>query len=144
MKELPNTIRSLVSTFKNTYYLKYNFRRIVRKNKGKSGDYSPETLIKDNSTRWLSTYNMLDRFIYFKDEITYVLNKASKENSTKQNSIGVSGLGITNEEWKYLVELRNILEIFRKPTIKLQARNYSAIHYTIPSISTILTKLEGL
>ena len=38
--------------------------------------------------------------------------------SNKKNNINLNKYNITLEEWNYIIQIRDILEIFRKPTIK--------------------------
>ena len=86
---------------------------------------------------------MLERFIYFKEEIDLLLEKASNLSTSKKSSINIEAFNIEEEEWNYLILVRNILEIFRKPTIKLQSSNYSTIYYTIPYITRLLKEIEN-
>jgi len=72
------------TTIKYNYYFKNNFKYLVKKNK-EINYIGPEKLIKDNSTRWLSAYNILERFIYFKEEIEIILEKAKNYLILKEN-----------------------------------------------------------
>ena len=145
MRSLSSIIKSIIKAIRNNYYLKNNFRKLVleykAKNKAKNGS---KKLILDNSTRWLSTYNMLDRFIYFKEEIAILLERANNLEKKKRDNINIDSFNISKNEWNYLIKLRNILEIFRKPTIKLQSSNYSSIYFTIPYITKLLVELDKL
>ena len=49
---------------------------------------------------------------------------------------------LTNNEIIYLNNILNILLIFIKATIKLQANNYPIIYYIIPEIYKIYNKLK--
>ena len=86
---------------------------------------------------------MLERFIYFKDEIDILLEKVRNLNKSKQANINIDSFIISEIEWNYIIKVRNILEIFRKPTIKLQANNYSTIYKTIPYIIRLFKDLES-
>ena len=86
---------------------------------------------------------MLERFIYFKEEINLLLEKANNLLNSKKNNININSFIITNNKWNYLILIRNILEIFRKPTIKLQTSNYIIIYYIIPYITKLLSKIEN-
>ena len=120
LKALPTTIRSLINSIKNTRYLKNNFKKIIRENKAlDSSNIGIENLLKDNSTRQLSTYNMLEILIYFKEEISLLLDRVNNLSKDKRNNINIEITNIDTLEQNYIIELRNILEVFRKPTIEL-------------------------
>jgi len=85
---------------------------------------------------------MLNRFIYFKEEINLLLNLVNDLPTNKKNNINFNKNTITNSEWKYLTTIRDILEIFRKPTIKFQTSSYSTIYLIIPYINRLYNKLE--
>ena len=118
--DLPNLVRSIVNTIKYNIYFKNNFKKLVRQYK--KIDYSTlvglERLVKDNTTRQLSIYNILDRFIYFKEEINTLLTKAKKELNNRRKNFKIDRFNIIEVEQNYLIYIRNTLEIFRKPTIK--------------------------
>ena len=86
---------------------------------------------------------MLERFIYFKEEINLLLEKANNLLNSKKNNINIDSFIITNNKWNYLILIRNILKIFRKPIIKLQASNYTIIYYIIPYITKLLSEIEN-
>jgi len=86
---------------------------------------------------------MLERFIYFKEEIETILEKAKKLPNKNKKGLNLEKFTITTQEWDYLILIRDILEIFKKPIIKFQATNYSTIYYIIPYITRLLNKLEN-
>jgi hypothetical protein len=116
-KALPILIRNFINKFKYNHFLKNNFKKVVRNNKLRN--IGPKILIKDNTTRWLSTYNMLERFLYFKEEINIVLDKASNLSSSKKKELNLESFNIVEDDWNYLIKIVDILEFFKKPTIKL-------------------------
>jgi hypothetical protein len=85
---------------------------------------------------------MLERFIYFKEEIISLIEEASKLPNNKKQSYKVDRLNVTEEEWRFLDIIKSILEIFRKPTIKFQASNYSNSFLIIPYINKLIIELE--
>ena len=87
---------------------------------------------------------MLNRFIYFKEEIAILLKRANNLEKKKRDNINIDSFNISKNEWNYLIKLRNILEIFRKSTIKLQSSNYSSIYFTISYITKLLVELDKL
>ena len=85
---------------------------------------------------------MSNRFIYFKEEINILLNLVNDLPNNKKKSINLNKFKITIKEWYYLTKTRDILEIFRKPTIKFQTSSYSTISLIIPYITRLYFKIE--
>ncbi|KAJ8143390.1 hypothetical protein OY671_003487 [Metschnikowia pulcherrima] len=81
---------------------------------------------------------MIDRFLFFRDEITKVLRMTRDENNTyfKDHEI-------IEEDWAYLETVRDILETFRLSTVKLQASSYPTINETIPVIYGLMKSLNS-
>ena len=92
----------------------------------------------DNTTRWSSTYNMINNYIPLYNPINTTIhlsnNKAFKDKSLK----------ITKDELSYLKTTLLVLKVFVKATNKLQADLYPTIYYTIPLIYNIYNQLEKL
>lgn len=141
MLALPQYIRDICYAVTHRSYFRNHFATIVAERKGRLHNTSgPERLLRDNDTRWLSTYYMLDRFLYFKDEVTLLLLVANREN---KRLINVEDFEFTDIDWKYLTDVRDFLEIFKVPTLKLQASNYPTINWVIPLVDLIFKDLEG-
>ena len=79
---------------------------------------------------------MLYDFLYIYEAIKVVIN-SSKSKAFKNKS-----LILTNIEINYLNNILNILSIFIKAIIKLQAENYLTIYYIITEVYKIYNKLE--
>jgi hypothetical protein len=79
---------------------------------------------------------MLKDFLHVYKAIEVVIN-SSKSKAFKNKS-----LILTNIEINYLNNILNILSIFIKATIKLQAENYPTIYYIILEVYKIYNKLE--
>lgn len=142
MKALPGVVRSIISGMRHNHYLKNSFSKaVLRKKAARASGSGPEVLLRDNDTRWLSTYKMIDRFLYFKEEIKELLRGASVRN--RSDDLNLESCEITELEWDYLANLRDILDAFRGPTIKLQASKYSTVNRTIPCVLKLLNSLEG-
>lgn len=141
-KALPSLIRSFINKFKYNHFLKSNFKKVVKNSKLNTTNIGPEILIKDNSTRWLSTYNMLERVLYFRDEITIILNKANNLSNSKKKELSLDFFNLKEEEQDYIIKIVDILEYFKKPTIKLQGSTSNT--YTIVYISQLYNKLKSI
>ena len=63
-------------------------------------------------------------------------------NSSKSKAFKNKALILTNIEIIYLNIILNIISIFIKATIKLQAEAYPTIYYIIPEVYKIYNKLE--
>jgi hypothetical protein len=80
---------------------------------------------------------MLYDFLYIYKAIKVVIN-SSKSKAFKNKS-----LILINIEIAYLNNILNILLIFIKAIIKLQAENYPTIYYIILKVYKIYNKLKG-
>ena len=81
---------------------------------------------------------MLKHFLHIYEAIKVVIN-SSKSKAFKDKSLILTDIEIT-----YLNNILNIISIFVKATIKLQAENYPTIYYIIPEVYRIYIRLENL
>jgi hypothetical protein len=139
-KAIPIVIRTFINKFKYNYFLRNTFKKVVKNNK--LNNIGPEILIKDNLTRWLSTYYMIERFIYFREEISKVIEKANNLSNSKKKELNLESFTIEAEDWDYIIKIVDILEFFKKPTIKLQGSSSNV--YTIVYISQLYIKLREI
>ncbi|KAM9934050.1 hypothetical protein OXX80_006350 [Metschnikowia pulcherrima] len=91
LRSLPGVIRSILNGIRHNHFLKNNLRKLVQERNSSEEDNTvrnrnsgPETLLKDNETRWLSTLRMLERFIYFREQITVLLILAENVKVSKR------------------------------------------------------------
>ena len=80
---------------------------------------------------------MLRDFLHIYEAIRAVIN------SSKSKSFKNKNLILINIEIKYLNNILNIISIFIKATIKLQAENYPTIYYIVPEVYKIYNRLEN-
>jgi hypothetical protein len=80
---------------------------------------------------------MLKHFLHIYKAIRVVIT-SSKSKAFKDKS-----LILINIEIIFLNNILNIISIFIKATIKLQAENYPTIYYIIPKVYKIYNKLEN-
>jgi hypothetical protein len=85
---------------------------------------------------------MLERFLYFRKEINIVINKANSLSNSKKKDFNLESFNIIEEDWDYLVKIIDILEFFKKPTIKLQSSSSNS--YTIIYIVLLYNKITGI
>jgi hypothetical protein len=62
---------------------------------------------------------MLERLLYFKEEINIVISKANKLSNSKKKDLNLEYFNILVNDWDYIAKIIDILEFFKKPTIKL-------------------------
>ena len=141
LEALPGKLRSIITGISHNHYMKNAFAEIVGREKTDLPTKAcPKSLVKDNKTHWLSTYNMIDQFLCFRSEITEVLILVSQRN--KFDGSNHFAYEISDFEWDYLSIVRDVLDIFRKPTLKLEASSRSAISLTLPCVCKVLMRLE--
>lgn len=85
---------------------------------------------------------MIDRFLYFREEIDELLREAKRVSKAK--SLTLEAYAITDVQWEYLTLIRDILEVFKAPTLGLQASAYETLSLTIPYVSMLLRDLKKL
>jgi hypothetical protein len=82
------------------------------------------------------TYYILKDFLHVYKAIEVIIN-SSKLKAFKDKSLILTNIKIT-----YLNNILNIILIFIKATIKLQAENYPTIYYIILEVYKIYNRLE--
>jgi hypothetical protein len=86
---------------------------------------------------------MIERFVYFREEISKVIEKANNlSNSKKKKELNLESFNIEAVDWDYIIKIVDILEFFKKPTIKLQGSSSNV--YTIVYISQLYIKLREI
>ena len=80
--------------------------------------------------RWLFYYDVLESFITSKNEIDHCCSEILKIDT------------ISNSAHYIILELHEILKIYKKHTIKLQAERYPTLPLVLPSIVLIMFELE--
>ena len=99
-------------------------------------NYNINRIPLDNSTRWNSTYFMIKTALELKQPLIYTANLTSNKDFKQYL--------LSDLEWFELKELKNIFEIFLKPTIKLQGQIYTTLNYSLLYIYQLYNKLEKL
>lgn len=142
MKQLPRVMRLIILQINYSHKMKNTFRTLVAAKEARGSlNTGPEKNSRDNDTRWLSTYRMIDRFIHFREEIMTVLRLTHGD--FVESSADLEKFQLTSQDWKYLEALRDVLEIFRAPTLILQASSYPTINQTIPLVCGVLHELSS-
>ncbi|GEQ68242.1 hypothetical protein JCM33374_g1909 [Metschnikowia sp. JCM 33374] len=99
-------------------------------------------LKRENSTRWLSEYEKIESFLCFKEQTIEVFSGVKKCSPADKKRIGVSEF--TDSEWEYSKVLRVILYVFIGRTKGLQGSEYATVYVTIPSVHSLLKKLDDM
>ena len=89
-------------------------------------------LIQDVTTRWNSTFYMLERFLRLKIPLL----------SSMANSEDVK-VEMRNDDWKLLTKVVTVLKCFEEATTRLSNKSAS-ISLTIPIVNIIIKQLEAL
>ncbi|KAM9921621.1 hypothetical protein OXX59_006381 [Metschnikowia pulcherrima] len=145
ISSLPKAMRFIILRIRHNHEIKNAFLNLVETKKEKKKESTtrgPDTIILgENDPRWLSTYKMIDRFIYFREDITKVLRFALRDKTG--SATDRVHFEITDHDWSYLTSVRDILEQFQIPTLRLQAKSHPAIHQTISLVYGTLCGLDS-
>jgi len=79
---------------------------------------------------------MISTVIELKDPLVYI--------SRSTDNIEYKTLFLTDREWGFLYNLREIFEVFNKPSIRLQSETYTTLNRGLLYVYTIFDKLEIL
>ena len=93
-------------------------------------------LVQSSSTRWNSTFYMLERLIKMRWPVIAVL---SDESVTKRRD---RYLGLTKEQWMLAEELLKILKPFEVATTVLCGEEHATISCTLPILYGLIKHLE--
>ncbi|KAM9927795.1 hypothetical protein OXX59_002305 [Metschnikowia pulcherrima] len=144
LRRLPKNIRKIVKETREGGLLERAFAELVVDRKSKENTKTgPEHLLLDNETQWLSTYQMLDRFLYFRKEIDILLSKCTAPDQRDRAVSCLDLMKISADEWDYLSSLREILHVYHEPTMNLQSSKRATIHMTIPYMWFLLEDLSA-
>ncbi|KAF8005362.1 hypothetical protein HF325_000819 [Metschnikowia pulcherrima] len=144
LRRLPKNIRKIVKETREGGLLERAFAELVVDRKSKENTKTgPEHLLLDNESQWLSTYQMLDRFLYFRKEIDILLSKVTAPDQRDRAVWCLDLMKISADEWDYLSSLREILHVYHEPTMNLQSSKRATIHMTIPYMWFLLEDLSA-
>jgi hypothetical protein len=99
-------------------------------------NYNTTRIPLDNATRWNSTYKMIKTAIDLKQPLIYIAKVTTNKDYKRYI--------LTETEWTELNELKNIFEIFIKPSVKLQAEIYTTLNLGLLYIYQTYQKLYTL
>nr|CAH7747683.1 unnamed protein product [Callosobruchus chinensis] len=129
--ELINKVRSIVGYFRRS---SISYEKLAEYHKQMNQDVLPLKLIQDVSTRWNSTYFMLERFSH--------LENAIKSTLSILDNCAIPVL--TPTEWKICKELSIVLGPFEKTTKTLSGENYLTGSYVIPLVNGLFFVCKNL
>jgi hypothetical protein len=93
-------------------------------------NYTPLKVVTDVVTRWWSTYSMIDRLLWLKVPISIMI---------VSNQCPV----LSNDDWKYLVEIRDVLHPFMKAQKMLEGEKYVTSSWVLETIQSLRRGLES-
>ncbi|CAG8522319.1 12399_t:CDS:2, partial [Dentiscutata heterogama] len=94
----------------------------------------PLQLISDNATRWNSTSMMIERALNLKQTIKNTI-LVDKELEIYR---------ILEDEWKYLQEILNLMQHFKKGTKYVEGQLYPTLTHSVPVYNYLINKLEKI
>lgn len=145
MRNLPKLIKSIITDVLHNSYLRKCFHNFVKhRNSSKEKKERPELLLSDEEPGWFSTYKMLDRFLYFRKEISRLLQRIQIHPKDIQDELKIKVYEISELEWKYLQSIRDILAVFLTPTEVFRGCKCPTGNLTIPYMSKLLSILTNL
>ncbi|KAF8000104.1 hypothetical protein HF325_005033 [Metschnikowia pulcherrima] len=139
VRETAELVFSLIHGVRKTTFVRNTFASINAKSFN-----GPRTLIKGNETRWLSTLHMLERFLFFREELLQLLEVVKLEPKFKQKGYKLKSLSISEFDWDYIGTVYEILKGFEFRVKKLQGSNYQTASSTIPYVAQISMMLEEI
>ncbi|CAF1597382.1 unnamed protein product [Adineta ricciae] len=132
VKNVLSTVRHIVSFVRNSHLAYETLNKYQR-----SLGVNERHLIYDVSTRWNSTYYMLQRFIDEKLSISACLNEKAFQKNLSTAKIS------RNIDWDLQEQLMIVLEPFEAATRKLSVEFCPSISLVLPVITTLITSLEN-
>lgn len=112
MGSVPKILNSIVNGTYQTHFLKNAFLRIFKDKKTKEGKKKGDVLLKSNVTRWLSTYKVIERSLFFREQITGFLKEAKAQPKVNHQSYKLVPLSIQDVTWDHLSTIFGILKLF--------------------------------
>lgn len=106
-------------------------------------DSDHRALVQDVKTRWNSTLDMLERFLYLQEPVKKVLEDEEWKEKITVKTGGSAGRHIkfSGNDWKLMEKVVKVLGPFKEATLKLSAAS-SCISQSIPIITSILHTLK--
>jgi hypothetical protein len=100
-------------------------------------------LVQDVKTRWNSSFDMLERFLYLQEPIKKVLEDEEWKDkiTVKTGSNAGKSVKFTNSDWKLMEKAVKVLGTFKEATLKLSSAS-ACISQSIPTITSILHTLK--
>ncbi|XP_063931861.1 E3 SUMO-protein ligase ZBED1-like [Zophobas morio] len=121
-------VRNVVSYFKRSIIGKEKLMNFQKNN-----NMDPKKVIQDVSTRWNSTFYMLERFIELKDALRGTIALMDKATVPILNS----------EEWQICAELCDVLRPFENVTKIVSGENYPTASLVIPLVRGFYDVIEN-
>jgi len=127
--ELLDKVKTIITYFRKSTSANKKFNVYQTSN----GAKEPKKLLQDVSTRWNSTFYMLERFVELETSIRGTLGLL--DNSPK---------GLTSDEWRVIKELIHILRPFEEATKAVSGGNYMTASIVIVIAQGLINVYEQL
>ena len=142
-------LQNLITLIRSSPQRRQAFRALT----GADPDKKKQNLmvIRNNATRWNSTYDMLARALQLKDHIQIYVSRARTQRDSRGKLADEAIQKIhqlTEEEWAVLQELCDALQPFHEATNILQGSNirgsYGYLWECLPVLEWLMGKMEAL
>jgi len=124
--------RSLATFFNSSTQALFELKDIQRK----SDAYTKEPLgvVQDVTTRWWSTYSMIERLLYLRPALDDMVVADGLE----------LAMAIHDDEWEVLEILTLLLRPFRSAQLMLEGQKYVTISFVIPIVKEVFEEVQRL
>ncbi|KAJ8146046.1 hypothetical protein OY671_000884 [Metschnikowia pulcherrima] len=143
MALLASFVRDVARKVNDVPYLQDLFASIVVKNNKKEAKKSCfERSVRSNTTRWFSTLEMIRRFVYYREEISKLLEKVASMPLKRKERFELQNFEFRNEDWEYLSFVCGVLESFEEPASLLESYKDISASFTLPYVYDLLKDLR--
>ena len=143
MALLASFVRDVARKVNDVPYLQDLFASIVVKNNKKEAKKSCfERSVRSNTTRWFSSLEMIRRFVYYREEISELLEKVASMPLKRKERFGLQNFEFCNDDWEYLSFVCGVLESFEEPASLLESYKDISASFTLPYVYDLLKDLR--
>ncbi|KAM9935131.1 hypothetical protein OXX80_005288 [Metschnikowia pulcherrima] len=143
MALLASFVRDVACKVNDVPYLQDLFASIVVKNNKKEAKKSCfERSVRSNTTRWFSTLEMIRRFVFYREEISELLEKVASMPLKRKERFGLQNFELCNDDWEYLTFVCGVLKSFEEPASLLESYKDISASFTLPYVYDLLKDLR--
>ncbi|KAF8005043.1 hypothetical protein HF325_000500 [Metschnikowia pulcherrima] len=144
VKNTAEIVFCLIDGVRDTAALRNAFAGINAKSSEKEKGSSPQTHVRDNEARWLSTFRTLQRFLYFREEFLLLLDLVKVQPKSSQKDYDLKSLSMSEFDWDYIATVEHILSIIDFRMMRLHDNNCQTAGLTMPHMAQLLMNFEKI